>query len=65
MCGGEPAQDMRPLTDTVLFPACAGVNLSEAEKNETLGTFPRMCGGEPDIINADGSGACFSPHVRG
>ena len=48
-----------------VFPAPAGVILTEAEKMVLKTGFPRTCGGDPftdDFIR----GLCgFSPHLRG
>ena len=48
-----------------LFPAWAGVILSCGGATILCATFPRMGGGDPDIISVLGAGDDFSPHGRG
>ena len=48
-----------------LFPACAGVILLAHFISKRLNSFPRMCGGDPNMERLPLDGADFSPHVRG
>ena len=48
-----------------LFPACAGVILQKDENTFIGQSFPRMCGGDPEIESYSDECDIFSPHVRG
>ena len=48
-----------------LFPACAGVILIQQGGQIEIGTFPRMCGGDPLVRHEMRTAKAFSPHVRG
>ena len=48
-----------------VFPACAGVIRVKRERLNGVSSFPRMCGGDPDIDTTEDKSLKFSPHVRG
>ena len=48
-----------------LFPACAGVIPKLALRHHIIGSFPRMCGGDPPKKSSTLVNMPFSPHVRG
>ena len=48
-----------------LFPAYAGVILTFGHFVVTFGTFPRIRGGDPLMIQAEQTWDNFSPHTRG
>ena len=50
---------------SLLFPACAGVILSDDICLENKLSFPRMCGGDPAFGVVSEQVKIFSPHVRG
>ena len=49
----------------MLFPAYAGVILLTCIFCHILGTFPRICGGDPAELKRTLSVQNFSPHMRG
>ena len=49
----------------MLFPACAGVILPFSCVPFLPGTFPRVCGGDPAILDILDRMGIFSPRVRG
>ena len=48
-----------------LFPAHAGVILSELDVTRVRITFPRTCGGDPLFRVEQLNVQSFSPHMRG
>ncbi len=48
-----------------LFPAHAGVILSNFSEVKAAIAFPRTRGGDPDIALLEALAANFSPHTRG
>ena len=64
-CGGDPRRSALVTVFVPLFPAYAGVILTEKEALLWVLAFPRTCGGDPWK-----NGVCtimprFSPHMRG
>ena len=49
----------------VLFPVCTGVNRTVTGYQETVGSLPRMHGGEPLILRNRPSVTTSSPYARG
>ena len=48
-----------------LFPAYAGVILVGGKLLLIRFTFPRVCGGDPDVVTFEQLGVAFSPRMRG
>ena len=48
-----------------LFPACAGVILCSGSTRHRCATFPRLCGGDPNMKYYRVEVSAFSPPVRG
>ena len=48
-----------------LFPAYAGVILVKDEEESEKEAFPRIRGGDPQIVQTSGQQTSFSPHTRG
>ena len=53
------------MSSTALFPAYAGVIPHVQPKEQTGLSFPRMCGGDPNMAQVEPAFIIFSPHVRG
>lgn len=49
----------------IIYPACAGVNLAVARCQKVYFYFPRVRGGQPDLVIDAYATFGFSPHVRG
>ncbi len=49
----------------LVFPACAGVILTDTRSRRLRSSVPRMCGGDPGDMHAALDYAKCSPHVRG
>ena len=49
----------------MVFPAGAGVIPVEIAANEGESSFPRRCGGDPEIMRPQFVEVMFSPQVRG
>ena len=56
---------VRFMIRTNLFPAHAGVIRYISINRRILCTFPRTCGGDPDIDAMKAAKKDFSPHMRG
>ena len=56
---------MQIFTKNCLFPACAGVILHTGERFPVIQSFPRVCGGDPDVKAGKTVMDAFSPRVRG
>ncbi len=48
-----------------LFPAYAGVIPTHGARQPVIGTFPRICGGDPYTDDETKGMDNFSPHMRG
>ena len=48
-----------------LFPAYAGVIPQNAMQSRSDHSFPRIRGGDPEIIYSEVNAKYFSPHTRG
>ena len=53
------------ICEKILFPACAGVILKRNAPLKLMTTFPRVCGGDPEISKISVDLGDFSPRVRG
>ena len=49
----------------IIYPACAGVNLAVARCQKVYFYFPRVRGGQPDLVIDAYATFGFSPHARG
>ncbi len=48
-----------------LFPAYAGVILTSVAINTEITAFPRVCGGDPKVLENNLWTSPFSPRMRG
>ena len=48
-----------------LFPAYAGVIRYGSSRRYASRSFPRIRGGDPQIVQTSGQQTSFSPHTRG
>ena len=51
--------------DDIVFPAYAGVSLRRPEYTLCALCIPRLCGGEPDLVDVRADGRQYSPPMRG
>ena len=49
----------------IIYPACAGVNLAVVRCQKVYFYFPRVRGGQPDLVIDAYATFGFSPHARG
>ena len=57
--------DITLTSNTQIFPADAGVNLTVREKFNLMNNIPRGCGGEPEQGNVENKEDVYSPRMRG
>ncbi len=63
-CGGDPSR-RGAQGGRVLFPAHAGVILTELRQTGGINTIPRPCGGDPDENATLKERLNYSPPMRG